>query len=894
MTDSKESSAVVDPPGDEPKTASYTYGEVVAASTEYFGGDEMAASTFASKYALSTNEDVPAPYLELTPDDMHDRIARELARVEAKYPNARPYREFRDALDGFRKIVPQGSPMYGIGNPGSIVSLSNCVVVKSPRDSFSGIMETATELTHLYKRRAGVGLALDTLRPEALPTNNSAKESSGAWSFSSLYSFVTRMVGQNGRRGALMLTMNVLHPDICKFIGMKQDIEQVTGANISVMLGDAFMEAALKPGTEWITRWSKDANIEMTDSQVEELLSGPGVWIESELNFATTRDHDEPHPPIKMWTWKSDDPGFPRLTCIRKFIASDIWDFLNRCARNTAEPGLLFWDNYGRDLPANYYPEFRSTSTNPCSEIALSPYDSCRLCSLNLKGFVKNQFAEDAYFDFEDFGRTVRLAMRVMDNIVDLELEALERILRSVDEPDEASLWSKLLDAAQRGRRTGLGTHALGDALASLRVRYDSEDAIAVVDKIYRTLRDNAYAESVNLAKERGAFPAFDWEKEKTCPFTSRLPKELYEEMSKVGRRNIALLTNAPTGSVSILSRTSSGIEPTFRHFYVRRKKVNPGDQNVRVDFKDQSGDCWQHFEMFERNLREYFEHDAGAKAKWEEIYSKSPHRDFSDNMKFWSDQLDLALPNFFVHSGLIDPLQRVRIQGVLQSYIDHGVSSTLNMKESVGTEDVKAVYEEAWRCGLKGVTVYRDGCRTGVLVSAASKPGDVGIVEHDAPKRPAELPCDIHRATVEGEQWTIFVGKLNGKPYEVFGGLSENVDIPKKYVEGKISKRRCEKANRHGRLSCYDLITGDEDDPLVVRDIAVTFNDDKYGWATRQLSTSLRHGVPVKYIAEQLKRTNASSMHAFSKVMGRVLGKYVADDETGRPADFCKSGNCE
>jgi ribonucleoside-diphosphate reductase alpha chain len=885
-----------DAAGDSARPApAYTYDQVLEASTKYFGGDTMAATTFAGKYALMSNDDVPAPYYELTPDDMHDRIAKELHRVESNYPNPRSYEEFRAALDGFKKVVPQGSPMYGIGNPHSIVSLSNCVVVKSPRDSFSGIMQTATELTHLYKRRAGVGLSVDTLRPESLPTNNAAKEASGAWSFSGLYSFVTRMVGQNGRRGALMITMDVRHPDICKFIGMKQDITQVTGANVSVMLGDAFMEAALKPGAEWITRWSEDKGIEMTDAEVSELVSGPGEWVETSLEFPTTRPTDEEHPPLKMWTWKSADKAFPRLTCLRKFVAADVWEFLNRCARNTAEPGLLFWDNYARDLPANYYPEFRSTSTNPCSEIALSPYDSCRLCSLNLKGFVKNPFGKDAYFDYEEFGNTVRLGMRIMDNIVDLEVEALERILRSVDEPDEMDLWNKLLNAARNGRRTGLGTHGLADALACMRVRYDSEDAIAAVDKIYRTLRDNAYAESVNMAKERGAFPAFDWEKEKTCPFIQRMPQELIDDIARHGRRNIALLTNAPTGSVSIISRTSSGIEPTFRHFYVRRKKVNPGDQNVRVDFKDQNGDCWQHFDVFERSLSEYFEQDAEMKTTWGEIYSNSPHRDFSDNVKYWSDELDKALPSFFVHSGLIDPLQRVRLQGVLQSYIDHGVSSTLNMVEEVGTAEVKAVYEEAWRCGLKGVTVYRNNCRTGVLVTSTSATAaPTGIVEHDAPKRPAELECDIHRATVDGEQWTIFVGKLEGKPYEVFGGLSENVDIPKKCTDGKIVKRKCEKANRHGRLSCYDLITGDADDPLVVRDIAVTFNDDKYGWATRQLSTSLRHGTPVKYIVEQMRRTNATSMHAFSKVMARVLGKYVVEEDGGKAADFCKSGNCE
>lgn len=1247
----------------------FTSAQVFASSTEYFNGDEMAATTFANKYALQTSLGGATPYCELNPNDMHDRIARELHRIEVKYPNPRSYNQFRDALHGFEKIVPQGSPMYGIGNPYAIVSLSNCVVVQSPEDNMSSIFESGKELANLYKRRAGVGLSLDTLRPENAPVSNAAKASTGAWSFADFYSNVTRMVGQAGRRGALMLTMNMLHPDIHKFIGMKQDIGNVTGANVSVMLGDSFMEAATTPDAEWITRWSETKNIEITDEEVEALMALGGEWIYAPVEVPVLRDTDEVHPTLQTWTWKSTHPDFPRLTILRKFVASELWGFLNRCARNTAEPGLLFWDNYGRELPANYYPGFKSVSTNPCcfaeskntyvltrqgyrdiktikpfdevwsetlnkwvetstgyfragesevynvkfsngdsfmvtknhkfpmvkqtrkgtrtehrvfemtevsslqvgdkimkqtskpndiswgldgsanegmmmgwlsgdgclsyrpnakqpsvildfwkdehdvhskilkaardeyqldiigckfqnknnevlrvssskitdcwtnkyqhniwefkggynsfldhctedfakmylsayftadgtisavdsqsrwtiqlvsvdedrlkqirrmlvcfgvsssitllnresewskrnafrlsitgrsnlinfasnigfisnkkqtrlehvvnrvstgrfekqqnyvkitsieyagvdtvgcievpethqftvdgivsgnSEISLSPYDSCRLTSLNLKGFVKNPFTQEAYFDFDEFAQCVRLGMRVMDNIVDLEIECLNNIVNMISEDDEKILWGKLLNAAQNGRRTGLGTHALGDALACLCLKYDSDEAIAQVNSIYNCLRDNAYLESVNLAKERGAFPVYDWETEKECPFIQRLPSAIRDEMKQYGRRNISLLTNAPTGSVSIISRTSSGIEPTFRHFYVRRQKINPNDVDARVDFKDASGDSWQHFEVFERNMQEFFALNPDIKSQWDEIKQKSPHKEFSDNMQFWTEELNKILPDYFVYAEMIDPLQRVRLQGVLQSYIDHGVSSTINMNQDVTSDYVRKIYEEAWRCGLKGVTVYRDKSRSGVLVTSNDTKAPTGIIEHDAPKRPDVLPCYIERATVEGEKWTIFVGLLEGKPYEIFGGLSENIEIPKKYTSGYIRKRKCEKRENTDespkRKACYDLVTGDDDDPLVIKDVVVNFNDDKYGWGTRMLSTMLRHGVPIRYIVEQLRRSHATSLHSFNKAMARVLAKYEDTDESGgvgRP-DNCRTGNCE
>lgn len=851
-------------------------GRAMEACLDYFGGEEIAARVWLEKYALRDGE---GRLLEGSPEAMHMRIARELARIERGYGGGVGEEDWMEVLRGFRRVVPQGSPMAGIGNPFRRTSLSNCVVVASPRDTMSGIFETGKELANLFKRRAGVGLSLDTLRPEGARVGNAARSSTGAWSFAEFYSSVTRLVGQAGRRGALMVTMDVRHPDVPQFVAIKQDLSQATGANLSVMVGDAFMRAALA-GESWVCHWPVSASAE----EVAGFLERGGAW-----------SRVEGRGPLDYEKWEASDGS--EAMVLHRHDAGALWRFITECARNTAEPGVLFWDTYRRELPADCYEEFRSVSTNPCSEIALSPYDSCRLVSVNLTGYVRGAHAAGAWFDFQGFGRDVRLAVRMLDDIVDLELEAIGGILERVDEQGERGMWERMAESARRGRRVGLGTHGLGDALAGLGVAYGSVESLEVVERVYGALRDAAYGASVELAQERGAFPAYDAAVEEGHGFLGRLPEQVREEMQRVGRRNISLLTNAPTGSVSILSQTSSGIEPPFRHLYLRRKKVADGDLNARVDFVDGKGDRWEEFEVLSRSVREYFGLHQEAEAAW--VAGRGSKREVGA----WSAALDSALPAWFVHAGRVSAEDRVRVQGVLQRAIDHGVSSTINLPETVSAAEVRSIYEQAWREGLKGVTVYRDNCRTGVLLTGpGSGVGSGRVVEHDAPARPERLECDIHRVTVDGEGWTICVGLLDGRPYEVFAGLSRTVEVPRRWSKGEIVKVRLSRradarpARRGGSkgASRYDLVVGDADDPLVVRDIAVAFGDEETGWATRLLSTSLRHGVPLKFIVQQLRRAGGASLGALNRVMARVLAGYVVDEETGERQGECLSGNCD
>lgn len=839
--------------------------EVESASLDYFNGDHLASTVFASKYALRDNNiasleqgDEPKQFVEDTPDAMHDRLANEFAIKDAKYNNALPYETFREALNRFKYIVPQGSPMYGIGNPYVKVSISNCVVVDYPKDNISGIMETGKDLANLFKRRCGVGVALDSLRPLNAIVSNSAGTSTGAWSFANYYSEVCRMIGQNGRRGALMLTMNVLHPDIPQFIVMKRDTSRVTGANVSVMLTDEFMKA-VENDEDWVCRWP-------LQTDVESVLEKGGNWQEYDA---------EPHlnQPIAYKKWVPTKRN--KDVVLVSYKASELWHLINESAVMCAEPGLLFWDNYGNNLPANSYDEFRLVCVNPCAEIGLSPYDSCRLTSLSLKGFVLNPYTKEACFDYETFNAMTRLGMRIMDNIVDLEIDYLTRIIDSCDEPEEKVLWGKLRNAAERGRRTGLGMHGLADALACLNLRYDSDEALAEVEKISEAFCVAAYDASVDLAIERGAFPAFNWETEKDCLFIKRLPQWLQDKMAKHGRRNISLLTIAPTGSVSIVSQTSSGLEPVFSNFYTRRRKINPSDVGTRVDFTDQSGDKWQEYPVFHYNVQQYLI-ATNKMEEWKKIEETVP-------AKNWGEELNKILPDWFVTAPEIDARRRVEIQGCIQKWIDHGISSTINMPKGTTVEQGQELYMLAWKHGLKGVTIYVDGSRSGVLVNISdTKDVSTDIIEAKCPKRPAELPCDIHHVKVNGIDWIAVVGLLNGVPYEIFGGAKEQIDIPRKIKNGRISKRKCEKTNAKGRTACYDLIIGEGEDEWKIKDIAVSFENGNYAAQTRMISLSLRHGVPVQFVAEQLSRDLESDFHSFSRVMARVLKQYVVDGATG------------
>jgi ribonucleoside-diphosphate reductase alpha chain len=714
-------------------------------------------------------------------------LASEFARIEAKFGGAGQlsYEQILDDIKDFKYIVPQGSPMFGVGNNFSIASLSNCVVVASPEDNVSSIVDSGKHLANLFKRRCGVGIDISNLRPEGMSVNNSAGTTTGAWSFADFYSYVCRMIGQNGRRGALMISIDVRHPDVEKFAIMKQDLTKVTGANVSIRISDDFMEA-----------------------------------VEQDKEFTLGFPVASPNP-----------------TYTKTIRARDLWKSIVDSATKTAEPGLLMWGNIEKFLPAEAYKDvgFKTITTNPCGEIPLSAYDSCRLISINLKSFVTDPFTEHAKFDYVKLGHVAYRAMRLSDDLIELELEKLSSIIDKADMPDEKELWQKLYDACKNGRRTGLGTHGLADALACMGLPYDSADALVVIDNIYATLKGSAYTESCVLAQERGAFPVFDWEKEKDNAFIKSLPLHIQDMIRIGGRRNISILTNAPTGSVSILSQTASGLEPVFRNFYIRRRKLSHNEQDQVAAFVDSLGDKWTEYKVYHHNVKEYL-------------------------TKFETD----VIPAFFTESDKIDWKRRVEIQSVIQKHIDHSISSTINLPKGTAPEVVAELYQLGWKLGLKGITVYVDGSRDGVLITETKK--DV-FPQYNAPKRPQTLECDIHNLTIKGEKWTVLVGLLDGKPYEILGGANKLVDLPKSAKKGTIYKTPITKNKAR-----YDLVVDD----LSVKDVVQVFDNANYSAFTRLLSLSLRHGAPINYVVEQLQKDETSDMFSFARCIARVLKQYV------------------
>lgn len=794
-------------------------------SLAYFNGDKLAAGVFLDKYALTSPE---GDILEPTPDEMHRRLAKEFARIEAKYPNPLSEDTIYSYLKDFKYIVPQGSPMSGIGNPFQVVSLSNCFVIQSPFDSYGGILKTDQEEAQLMKRRGGVGFDISTIRPRGLSTSNAAKTTDGIGVFMERFSNTCREVAQGGRRGALMLTVSVHHPEIETFVTIKQDLKKVTGANISVRLSDEFMNA-VKAGTE------------------------------VELRFPV----DSPNPSI------------------RKMVdARALWTKIIESAHGFAEPGLIFWDTVKKWSPADAYPEFQTISTNPCGEITLSAYDSCRLLLVNTLSFVKNPFTDEATFDGKAFRDCVRVAQRLMDDIVDLELECIDKILAKIDadpEPEEVKkierdLWNKIRTSCERGRRTGLGVTAIGDTLAALNVRYGSDKSIELVDSIYGLLAYGAYMETVNLAAERGAFPAFDYELEKDHPFLQRVfgfDKELAKAWKKHGRRNIALTTTAPAGSVSIVTQTTSGIEPAFEVVYKRRRKIMSGEQDARVDFVDELGDKWQEYEVYHPQFQ-----------KWMEVTGKKG----VENSPYWKSR-----------ANDIDWVAKVKVQAAAQQWICHSISNTTNVPNDTPVDVIKDIYMTGWETGCKGVTVYRDGSRSGVLVTESSQKADKDAEDkfddHHAPKRPKELDCDVIHTTVKGEKWTFFVGKLEERPYEIMGGLSKYVTIPKRVKHGKIVKHNGEQ-NPVARYDFhYDFDKGPEDE-TIVRDVSTMFENATNAAFTRTISLALRHGTPVQYIVEQLLKGSEKDddLFSFSRAVSRVMKYYIKD---GTKASSKKCPSC-
>jgi len=823
----------------------YSREEAYAASLEYFHGDELAADVFVAKYALRNSN---GELVERTPSDMHVRLAKEFARIEKNYPNPMSEQEIfslladvdhipeptrlgmtLDALAaesrGMGAVIPQGSPMSAMGNPFKLQSLSNCFVVASPQDSYGGILYTDQEQAQIMKRRGGVGFDISTIRPKGMTTANAAGTTDGIGVFMERFSNTCREVAQGGRRGALMLTISCRHPEVETFINIKRDLKKVTGANISVRLTDDFMQA-VKDDKEFTLQWPVDVSVEEA-----------------------------------------------RVTKVVR--ARHVWDQIIDAAWTSAEPGLLFWDTVKRWTPTEAYASrgYANVSTNPCSELILSPYDSCRLLLVNLTKFVNDSYLNTAQFDFPRFDVVSRKAQRLMDDLVDLEIEAVDKILHKIasdnESPDvkraEVELWQKIRKAASGARRTGLGITGLGDALAAWGVTYGTEASVEKTEQVYKALALAAYGSSVEMAKERGTFPVYDWDLEYQSPFLRKImaqSPELEAQWKKYGRRNIALTTTAPAGSVSCLTQTTSGIEPAFLLSYKRRKKINPTDTSARVDFVDPLGDKWQEYKVYHHGFKKWMD----ATGKTDEQISESPYWKATSNDVDW-------------------PMS-VKLQSAAQRWICHAISKTCNLPNTATREVVANVYMQAWEAGCKGFTVYRDGCRSGVLVSDEPKV-DVSkdtsgqpetLVEHHAPKRPKELPCDIHRINVRSgdgqETYLVLVGRINGKPYEVFCGLSQHVEVPKKSKVGVLVKN----GKRDG-VATYNLqIPIGDDDQLVFKDVVELFDNPNHGAFTRTISLALRHGVPVSYICEQLQKDKHSEMQSFSRALARVLKGYIPD----------------
>ena len=801
-----------------------SYDEAFEKSLEYFKGDELAANVFVTKYALT---DKSGKIHESSPDLMHKRMSKEFARIESKYSNPMSEEEIFDLLSNFRYIVPQGSPMSGIGNPHQIQSLSNCFVIESPYDSYGGILKTDQELVQIAKRRGGVGFDLSTIRPKGLSTGNCARTTDGIEVFMDRFSNSCREVAQGGRRGALMLTISVHHPQIRDFIKIKRDLSRVTGANISVRLTDEFLNA-VSSGSDF------------------------------QLRFPVDKDEDH------------------KVTS--QIDANELWNEIIESAHAAAEPGLLFWDTAKKMTPSDIYRDegFGSSSTNPCGEIILSPYDSCRLILINLMSFVDNPFTPDASFNYELMSDVTQKAQRLMDDMIDLEIEQVDKILQKIEsdpEPDrvkqiETDLWQNIATQARLGRRTGLGVTAVGDTLASLGVRYGSDESIDLVETFYKTLATNAYRSSCIMAKERGPFEVHDHNKERNHPFLERIfeaAPDVREMNKKYGRRNIALTTTAPAGSVSVLTQTTSGIEPAFMLHYTRRKKLTENDVDGRVDFIDDSGDRWQEYSVYHHGFK-----------KWMETLSESPDESMND------EQLVEMSPYSGATANEIDWVQKVKMQAAAQKWVCHAISNTTNLPADIDVETVKDVYMTGWKLGCKGVTVYRDGCRTGVLVT---KDKTSSLKSHEAPERPQELKCHIHHASIKGEAWTILVGLMDGRPYEVMGGLQKYIEIPKKYKKGVIIKHHYKTRN-----SRYDLRIGKNGDEILIKDIVDVFDNPNHAGFTRTISLALRHGAQIHYVVEQLQKDREMDMFSFSKVIARVL-KYYIKDGTVPGKTVC--GNC-
>jgi len=812
----------------------YSQDEAFRETLKYFKGDDLAARVWVNKYAL---KDSYGNIYELTPDDMHKRLAGEIYRIEQKYRDPMDEQLIYQLLKDFKYVVPQGGPMTGIGNAYQVASLSNCFVVgnEGNSDSYGGILKIDQEQVQLMKRRGGVGHDLSHIRPKGSPVKNSALTSTGIVPFMERYSNSTREVAQDGRRGALMLSVSIKHPDSEKFIDAKMEQGKVTGANVSVKIHDDFMEA-----------------------------------VERQIPYR------------QQYPIASDHPHYTR-----DIHAGSLWQKIIHNAWKSAEPGILFWDTIIRESVPDCYADlgYRTVSTNPCGEIPLCPYDSCRLLAINLYSYVEKPFTAEARFDFDKFKEHVGYAQRMMDDIIDLELEKIDAIIGKIDsDPEdeeikhiERQLWEKIQTKAREGRRTGVGITAEGDMLGALGLRYGTDAATDFSEEIHRTLAVEAYRSSVTMAQERGAFSIYDPEREKNNPMINRIRKEdeaLYQDMVKYGRRNIALLTIAPTGTTSLMTQTTSGIEPVFMPVYKRRRKVNPNDKDVRVDFVDEVGDSWEEYFVFHHKFLIWMEangFDAGKNYSQEEL-----------------DELVRKSPYYKATSNDVNWLNKVRMQGRIQKWVDHSISVTINLPADVDEELVGNLYFEAWKCGCKGVTVYRDGSRSGVLIS--SKEGTQNVTNKFPTKRPEELDADIVRFQNNKEKWVAFIGLIDERPYEIFTGLQDDEDgilLPRSVTRGTIIKNRDEEGN-----SRYDFQYANKRGyKTTIEGLNYKFNPVFWNYA-KLISGVLRHGMPIHKVVDTVTslQLDNETINSWKAGVARALKKYIPN---GTAADGATCSEC-
>ena len=804
----------------------YSVAEVKEATIKYFDGDQLAADVWMNKYAL---KDSDGNIFELTPDDMHHRIASEIARIENRYPNPMSEEEIFEVLKDFRYIVPQGSPMAGIGNNFQISSLSNCFVIgtNGKSDSYGAIMKIDQEQVQLMKRRGGVGHDLSHIRPAGSPVKNCALTSTGVVPFMERYSNSTKEVAQDGRRGALMMSISINHPDSEDFIDSKMEQGRITNANVSVRISDEFMKAV-----------------------------------------------KENKPFVQKYPIDSDNPQFTK-----EIDAKKLWDKIIHNAWQSAEPGVLFWDTITRESIPDCYADlgFKTLSTNPCGEIPLCAYDSCRLLAINLYSYVENPFTDKARFNAELFAKHVAIAQRMMDDIIDLEIEKIDAILEKVySDPEsdevkkcEIDLWLNIRKKALQGRRTGIGITAEGDMLAALGKRYASDEAIDFSTSVQKLLAFEAYKSSVNLAKERGAFEVFDAKREENNPFIKRLremDENFYQDMVKYGRRNIAMLTIAPTGTVSICTQTTSGIEPVFMVSYKRRRKVNPNDKNAKVSFTDNDGNSFEEYNVFHPKFMTWLEVNG---------YNVEEVKNYNDEQL---QEIINKSPYYKATANDIDWVSKVKMQGEMQKWVDHSISVTVNIPAETTEELVSQIYLTAWECGCKGMTIYRDGSRTGVLVSNKKedkKHNDNDFVETHSPVRPKTLECDVVRFQNNYEKWIAFVGKINGRPYEIFLGKQDDFYLPPFVETAWITKNKDEEGK-----SRYDLQFKDKQGyKITIEGLSRSFSPEFWNYA-KLISGILRHGMPISNVVTLIQNLSVDedNINAWKNGIARALKRYIPD----------------